>query len=286
MLLLLAAGGVTEVGTGAAYIVDVALELGVVGEELGLGKHRVDTAGGDHAALMEGQSAEVTAAKAPAIMGDGEADFLNGGDAAVIHGVYLTDEGQVVDFIQALPVHGALRGIAHHVAALAQLQNGLAANGVMLAVLHTGGAGVGNLIGAHILIGGTVHVVVVALFSIGGQESRAAHIGDTLHRLFLGKAAGDLHRGLFAHAVNQQVGGGIEEDGAADIVIPVVIVGEAAEGRLQAADDDGAVGEGLTGAIGVDDGGAVGTMTHLAAGTVEVAGAAALGDGVVSHHGV
>ena len=89
-----------------------------------------------------------------------------------------------------------------------------------------------------------------------------------------------------AHAVDQQIRLGVKEDGAAHLVVPVVVVGEAAQTGLQSADDDGGAGEGLPGPVGVDDGGPVGPQTHLVAGTVGVGGAALLGGGVVGHHGV
>ena len=63
-------------------------------------------------------------------------------------------------------------------------------------------------------------------------------------------------------------------------------MGEAAQGRLQPADDDGRVGERLPRPVGVDDGGAVGAVSHLAAGAVQIPCAAALCHCVVRHHGV
>ncbi len=101
-----------------------------------------------------------------------------------------------------------------------------------------------------------------------------------------GQAGGNLHRGLFAHAVGENVRLGVKEDGAAHLVLPVVVVGEAAQAGLQPADDDGDVPEGLPHPVGVDDGGVVGAQAGLPPGGVGVVVAALPGGGVVGHHGV
>ena len=284
--LLLLAAGVAEVGAGAAHVVDVALELRVVGQQLRLLQHGLDGAAGDHAALVEGQGAEIAPAEAAPVVGDGEANLLNGGDAAGIHGVYLPGVGQGVQRVQLLPAQGTGRRVHHQRPALTGLEHGTAPDRVVLVIFDLGGAGVGRQVGAHVLVGGAVRPVELQLAHPVGDVGRAGHVGDVRHRRFLRQPPGDLHRGALAHAVYQQVGRGIEQDAAPHLVVPVVVVGEAAQGRLQSADDDGRVGERLTGAVGVDDGGPVGPLAHDTALAVKVAGAAALGHRVVGHHGV
>ena len=63
-------------------------------------------------------------------------------------------------------------------------------------------------------------------------------------------------------------------------------MGKAAQRGFQTTDHNGRIGEGLPGAVGVDNGGAIGTTAHFAAGTVQIPCAAALGHGIVRHHGV
>ena len=101
--LLLLAAGVAEVGAGAAYIVDVALEPRLVGQQLRLLQHRFDGAAGDHPPLVEGQRAEVAPAEAAPVMCDGELHLLDGGDAFLIHGVNGAGIGQGVQRVQLLP---------------------------------------------------------------------------------------------------------------------------------------------------------------------------------------
>ena len=235
---------------------------------------------------MEGQGAEVAAAEAAAVVGDRETYLLNGGNAFGIHGVDLPRVGQGEQAVQLLPPQGTGRRVHHQQSALAGLEHGGAADGIVLVIFDLGGPGVGRFIGADLLIGGAGSLVEAAAAVIGGDVGRAGHLGDVAHRRLSGKAAGDLHRGALPHAVDQQIGGSVEQNAAAHLVVPVVVVGEAAQGRLQPADDDGRVGERLPRPVGIDDGGAVGAAAQLAAGAVQVAGAAALGHRVVSHHGV
>ena len=114
----------------------------------------------------------------------------------------------------------------------------------------------------------------------------APHVRDLRHRRFGRQTAGDLHRGALPHAVHQQVGGRVKQDGAAHLVLPVVIVGEPPQRRLQPADDDGRIGKRLSGPVGVNDGGPVRPEAQLSAGAVQVLCPAALGHRIVSHHGV
>ena len=243
--------------------------------------------GSDHAPLVEGQRAEIAPPEAPPVVGHREADLLNGGHAPQrsVHRVDLPGKGEGVDGVQLLPVqrHG---GRVHHQHPVpVALADGPAPDGVVLLILHFGGEGIVPLVGADSLEGGDLYVLKGAngvLRRVGG----APDIGEALHRLPLCEALGNLPRSPLPHAVDQEVRPGVEEDGAADFIVPVVVVGKAAQAPLQPADDDGQAGEGLPGPARVDDGGPVGAQAHLVPGAVGVAGAALFGGGVVGHHGV
>ena len=79
---LFLAGRSPEIGGGAAYIVDVALEIGHFGEQLCLTKNRLFAAAGYRAALMIGDGAKIAGTEAAAVMGDGEFYLLEPGDTA------------------------------------------------------------------------------------------------------------------------------------------------------------------------------------------------------------
>ena len=180
--LLLGAGGVAEVGGGTSHIVDIALELRVLRQQLRLPHHGLDGAGGDHAPLMKGQCAEVAAAEAAPVVGDGEAYLLDGGNLLPIHGVNLPDIGQVVQGIQCLPAQWTGRRIHHQHPALTGLQHGAPPDGIVLVVLDLGGSGVGRLVGAHLLIGGTGHRMKAAALSGGRNVGGAGDVGDLTGR--------------------------------------------------------------------------------------------------------
>ena len=157
----------------------------------------------------------------------------------------------------------------------------------MLGVLGARGLGIEALIIAHVLERRERDVIK---FAHGGVTCDVARAGDVRHRahglLFL-QPVSDLDRRCLAHAVDQQVGRGVEEDGAADGIVPVVVVCEAAQARLERAEDDRHVGaEGLARAVAVDDGRAVGPAAGALAGGVKILAAAALGRRVVRDHGV
>ena len=276
-----------EVGAGAADVVDVALELWVVGEALHLPDDALMAAGGDHTTLVEGKGAEVAPAKAPPVVGHGEADLLDRRHAAhgVVHGVDLPGVGQLGDVVQLLLIEGHGRGIHHQHLVPMGLKDGLAPDGVVLLVFDLGGEGVVPLVGANCLIGGYRHRLIGTLRLPGGVGG-APNIGEGLHLLPPAQPPGNLPGGPLSHAIGEQVCLGVKEDGAADLIIPVVVVGKAAEAGLQAADDDRGAGEGFPGPVGIDDGGPVGPQAHLVAGAVGVLAAPLLGGGVVGHHGV
>ena len=81
---LAGAGGLAEVGGGAAYVVDVSLELWVSSEQLGFFQQTFVAAALDDAPLVEGQAAEGAFAEAPAVAGQTELDLPDGGHAAVL----------------------------------------------------------------------------------------------------------------------------------------------------------------------------------------------------------
>ena len=182
VLELFLAGGTAEGGRGAAHVVDIALEAGVAGEGLCLPENRLVAAGGDGAPLVKGQGAEAARPKAPSVVGDGEAHLLDGGNLLPIHGVNLPDIGQVVQGIQCLPAQWTGRWIHHQHPALTGLQHGAPPDGIVLVVLDLGGSGVGRLVGAHLLIGGTGHRMKAAALSGGCNVGGAGDVGDLTGR--------------------------------------------------------------------------------------------------------
>ena len=289
-LQLLPAGGVAEVCGRAAHVVDVALKIRHLGDLLGLGHHGFDAAGADGAALVEGQGAKVAGAEAAAVVGHGEAHLLNTGHAPVllVGGVVGAGVGQGVDGVQLFSLQGGHGGILHQELAVVDLADSLAIDGVLILVLDAEGLGVLALIGLEVVVvKGGGHGEVDGIPFLGFAEiDGTTHVADLADGHALIQELCDATEDVLAHTVGQNVGAAVHQDGAAHLIVPVVVVGEAAERGLQAADDDGHVAVGLADAIAVHDGGAVGAVSHLATRRVVVVGALALGGGVVGHHGV
>lgn len=76
------AGGLTEVGGGTAHVMDVSLEVGEVCEHFCFANNGILASGGDGAALVIRDGAEIARAVATANVIDGEFDLLDGGNTA------------------------------------------------------------------------------------------------------------------------------------------------------------------------------------------------------------
>lgn len=98
------------------------------------------------------------------------------------------------------------------------------------------------------------------------DDAGAPHVGNLPHGRPGGQPGGNLQGGGLPHAVSEDIRLGIKKDGAAHLVLPVIVVGKAAQAGLQPADDDGDVPEGLPRPVGVDRCRVVGPQAGLPAG--------------------
>ena len=163
------------------------------------------------------------------------------------------------------------------------LAQALAADGVLLVVLDEKCLGVFLPVGAHLPVGGQLDAALIRRFAHVAYAPQAGKPGG-VHAP--GHPVGAFQDAGFAHAVHQQRRAGVHQNGVAHLVIPKVIVGEAAQAGLHPADEDGHVAVRLTDAVAIDNGGAVGAQTCPAAGGVGVVVAALFGHGVVVDHAV
>ena len=255
---------VAEIGGRAADVVDVALEIRHFGDELRLADDRLDAARPHGAPLVERERAEVAAAEAAAVVRDREAHLLDGGDAAVlcVHGMPGAHIGERVHPIQLLALERGHGRVLHQHLVAVVLEDRLAVDGVLVAVLDAVGVGIGAFVGLQriVVIGfdrGKMH-----LFALFDEEDRAAHVADLADRHAAVEQLGHGDEDFLAHAVGNHVGAAVHEQGAAHPVVPVVVVREAAQRRLQPAEDDRNIAVGLADAVGLDDGGAVGAQSH------------------------
>ncbi|MNO87222.1 hypothetical protein D3C76_786410 [compost metagenome] len=157
------------------------------------------------------------------------------------------------------------------------------------------GAGLGVL-GVHVRVDDLVdlartvdtrRVDFVPVFRrIATDERGAAHIGDVFDLVPVGQALGDFDDRALGVAVQQNVGAGVDQDRVTHAILPVVVVGNAAQGRFDAAEHDRHVLVGFLAALAVDQAGAVRTLTGQATRRVGVVGTDFLVRGVAVDHRV
>ena len=157
------------------------------------------------------------------------------------------------------------------------------------------GAGLG-ILGIHVRVDdlvdlartvdtGGVHLIP-ALRRITTDKRGAAHVGDVFDLVTVGQALGHFNDGALGVAVQQDIGAGVDQDRVAHAVLPVVIVGDAAQGRFDAAEYDRHVLVGFLATLAVHQAGAVRTFAGHAAWGVGVVGTDFLVGGVAVDHRV
>ena len=286
---LLGAAGVAEVCRGAAYIMDIALEVRVRNHLVRLIDDGLVAAGLDDAALVERQCAEIASAKAAAVAGQTEFDLLNGRDTSgrFVAGVVGPHIGEGVDTIHLLCGQRFLGGILHHIAAfgLIRFYQSFCHIGIGVAVLGVEAFRIGTAALIQCLPGGKDQVIV-EIFQGRCFIDGAPDVGQIRDGKAAVQSLGYLQDTAFTHAVEQQVRLGVQQEGTLHFIAPVVIVGKAAKACFDAAHNDGLVGVRAADEVAVNDGGVVRPLAHDAAGGKGVGLAALFGDGIVVHHGV
>ena len=162
------------------------------------------------------------------------------------------------------------------------LGEGLTPHRVLLVVLLLEGLGVGALVLRHLLLRGDLQETLGNLL---GHDAGAgdAHFGEIPTGVDKFRYPQDA---ALPHAEHQHVRAAVHQHGIAHPVVPVVVVGEAPQRRLHAADGDGNGAVGLANPVGIDRGRPVGAAARAATGGIHVLAAGLLGGGVVVHHGV
>ena len=156
---------------------------------------------------------------------------------------------------------------------------------VHVLILRVKAAGVGEGVCFELVPRGQHHGVI-DLVERAGAVHGSVDVGDLLDRQPCVKCFGELDDGAFPHAVDDKVRARIKQDGALQAILPVVVVGEAAQARLDAAQDDGRILEGAADEVAVHDGRMVGPKPHAPSRRVGVGAAVLPRHGVVVDHGV
>ena len=232
---LAAALEAVHVGGGAAHVGEGAAELRVGGDPFGLADNGGRAAALHRAALVHGDGAEVALAVTAAVGGQGEADGVERSHRAKfpVERVEVAGEVQVVDRVQLRGGQRQLRRVVDEKARVLPLGQGLCGHRVAVGVE---GAEHGNepFPVSGRLREGWQHEGPGRRF--GGGVAQAADRGRRLAR---SHRPGQFDHAPLGHAVEQVVGLGVEQDRAPHPVVPGVVVGDAPQAGLDAAEHDG-----------------------------------------------
>ena len=118
------------------------------------------------------------------------------------------------------------------------------------------------------------------------EEYCLGHLSDFLYLLAVVEFLSQLDDGLFAHAIQYQVGSRLAEDALLELVLPIVVMTDAAHGSLDASECHRYVGIELLQYLGIDDGRVVGTHVVARVGAEGILASHTAIGGVAVHHGV
>ena len=273
---------------GAAHVMDVALELRVGDHLLRLFHDGLMASHLHNAPLMERQRAKRALAEAAAIAGQAELHLADGRDAAgfLVHGVIRARIRQTVHRVHLRGGQRFTRRVLHHELMVGiWFHQAFSRDGVAVAVLHVEAAGILEVILLHAIERGQQLVIVHVLKRFRAihravDERDVGHVEPSRQRI------GDLHDGMLAHAVTDQVGAGVKQDRTLQLVRPVIIMSQTAKRCFDAAQHDGNVLVRAANQVSVDHRRPIGTKPHLAAGRERIGAAMLLGNRIVIHHRV
>ncbi len=118
------------------------------------------------------------------------------------------------------------------------------------------------------------------------DECHLRQVADDAERLAVVECVGDGYCRLLAHAVADEVCRSIEQQTGAQAVFPVVVMGESAQGSLDAAEHDGHVGEQLAQYLGIDNACVLRAAVMATVGREGIFRTQSLGSGVFVDHRV
>lgn len=281
-----------HIGGRTAEIADVSAKVLHLGDGIDFFKDRFFRAAGDKLALVGRYGAKATATEASTVHIDGKLDHLVGRDrpAFGVFGVRESGIRQIERGIDLFFGHGLKGWVDHHrrlTAILCQTSSKLFI-GFLLDVF--------KVTGVHFFVVEAIFVAcegeALPLFVFGeGFLARLSEsgLGDGFEA-FKGDAfleeADDLAEGLFAHAVDKEVGVAVDQDGGFDLIGPIVVVSDAPKGGFDPADQYGCFGVELFEDAGVGGGCVVRAKARFTAWCVGVVGAKAFACGVFVDHGV
>ena len=288
--LLVAPCHAIHVGRRGSHIGEVAAKILHAGNLLYLAQDRTLAARLDKLPLVRRDGAEGAAAEAAAVDIHRVLDHLPRGDRAAIlvAGVRGALVVQVERAIELLGREHRGGGI-HHDPLLARLLDECC-GGVEQVALGLDGDEVlaeGLLRGEALLVGvQTQRLFGVETLDVGtvAAEGHLRNLAQQLGVVAVAEGSRHLYNGAVAHAIDQQIGPRRGENRGVKSILPIVVVGQASQRGLDAAQHNGGVRKELLQDARIDRYGAVGAEARLTTGRVGVVVAQAeVGRVVVDH---
>ena len=187
---------------------NVALEIGVLREQLRLFNEGLMATGLNSTALMEGKGAKRALAEAAARARQAELHLSKRRNPAllVVRGMPRAGEGKAVDRIHLARRQRRLRGVHHHeLIVRIRLHENLAGNGVVVPVLNGEGACEGQLVGVDLIPRGQLRVVIHMLERVR-LVSRSGNEAKVLYAKAARQSVRDLNDGALPHAIGDEIG--------------------------------------------------------------------------------
>ncbi len=237
---------------------------------------------------MRRNRAERTAAKAAAhdlhrIFHDLERRYL----LLPVRRVWAARVGQAVHAIHLVLPQRQRRRVGHHALAPVILHQTASVVRIRFEVRDLRHLGKRRFVCDHLLVTRQRERVVRGRrFACPHPVHHAAHVAQIAHRFAVGEAARDFDDRPLPHAVHQEVGLGVENDRAADLVTPIVVMGEPPQAGLDTAGDHRHAGVGFAGALAISQSGPIRSPPDPAARAVRVVVAHFAVGGVVVDHRV
>ena len=134
-----------EVGGRASHIVNIALEIQLLGNADSLPNNGLITARLNNPALMGDNGTEITATKAPSLGGNTEFNLLDSrhSPCSIIHRMPISFVRQIVDFVHFLCGKGHSWWILHNTKIPILLSQLFATESILLQIFHLKGLGKG-----------------------------------------------------------------------------------------------------------------------------------------------
>ena len=204
---LLLTGGLSEICSRSAYIMDIPFKILILGHVDGFFDYRFVAPCLKDPSLVKGKCTKAAASKAAAVTGKAEFDFFQRRNPAVlfIHRMVLSCVRKIVHIIHFLLGQRKRRRVLNYIASVSiGLCHGCCCEGVCILILGGKAFCVGHFVLLHFFKGGKYNWLVGA-GEIPGFIYRSCHIGDLLNRNASIQSVCNFYNGMLSHSIRNQV---------------------------------------------------------------------------------